>query len=255
PWLNQRKVKIRVPQEYVDSDADYTQDLNGEKTLIWNEKDKDYYYSTVSLQNGLIKPIYRKFPVHQDSSCQNTETLNYAKTICGPNPKKIAAYNFAEFGYHFQNGAQIPYASIGLFAATKFVDLEFLAGLHTQSAFYGSIRGRYSIVTAPLSSILRGSQWGQSIVNNRFWYTSLYVGAEYKASLGKRSNDYLEPNLNLGLTFSQNNGPTFHRIFIQYGLAVNFVEKSPRSNYSLLQVGIQFQLGKKTYAFEKGNSL
>ncbi len=251
--FRQNKIQIRVPKEFVDSDADYFQTSNLDNEIIWEEKDGTYFYTLLEYKNGLISPISKKFIAHQDSVCQENKILDYKKSICGPSPKKISAYNFVEFGYHFQNKTQIPYAALGLFAATKYVDLEFLAGVHAHSALFASIRGRYNFLTLSFANIASVSQWKQSMNKNRFWYTNLYVSAEYKASLGRKTSNYLEPNFNIGMTISQNTGPIFHRIFLQYGVGVNFLEKSPRPSYTIFQAGIQLQLGKKTYAYEKGN--
>jgi hypothetical protein len=139
-----------------------------------------------------------------------------------------------------------------MFASTKYVELEFLVGLHTKNALYGSIRGRYNLASIPFRSFISPLSWRQSIEKNRFWYSNFYLGAEYKASIGRKSNDYLEPNVHLGISFSQNNGPTFHRLFMQYGRGVNFILESPRPSYPIFQLGAQFQLGKKAYNFEKG---
>jgi len=254
PYFFNNSVQIRVPKDFVDLSKEYFQQSSEDRQILWKEKDKDFYSAKVKQFNGKVESIQRKFPSNAKIDCQDKIAhQNEPTVICSPSYGKILAYNFFEVGSHFQNNTKMPYASIGLFTGTRHLELEFLAGIHSKSALYGAIRGRYNIATIPFQAIFSGNKWRQSFSKNRFWYTKIYVGTEYKASIGKRSQNYLEPNIHLGMTFSQNNGSVFHRLFIQYGYAVNFVEESPRKSYDLFQIGFQLQLGKKTYEAEKGN--
>jgi hypothetical protein len=254
PFFQRNKINVRVPQDFIDLNSDYYSHGNESTKIIWEEKDKEYYYAKVKQFSGEVSSIQRKFPTHSSADCQ--EELNnldkVPQLISGPTRAKVETYNFAEMGIHFQNGTNIPYASLGLFTATRFVELDFLVGVHGKSALYAAIRGRYNILTVPFNSLFTGEKWRQSLTKNRFWYTRLYVGAEYKASIGRYSDDYLEPNIHAGLTFAKNNGSISHRLFVQYGYGVNFILESPRPFYSMTQVGVQLQLGKKAYRFEKG---
>jgi hypothetical protein len=253
PWLSGKQVTIRVPKDFIDTDLDY---VAARSAIKWEEKSKnpDYYYAKVSQDDGNIDLIYRPFRVAIDEKCEeeNAYSIPTPQVICAPNKARSEVINFVEFGMHNQNATNYPYAAIGVFSGTKAVEIEFLAGMHQKFAFYGAVRGRINIVNAPLSAFLPTNIWRHSIQKNRFWYTKLYVGAEYKASLGSRTTRYLEPNLNVGMSIAQNGNPTFQRFFVQYGRGVNFALESPFNWYSIFQVGFQAHLGKKEYIKEKG---
>ncbi|MFA7274321.1 MAG: hypothetical protein WC044_10645 [Crocinitomicaceae bacterium] len=250
PIFQKKSVTIRVPQEWIDSDLDY---FTKEEKIEWVEKDKDYFYARVNQENGSIAAIQRKLPTHEITNCLEEKSIGETENILvGLYQRKNEVYNFAELGLHTQNGNQFSYGAIGLFTGTKILDLEFLVGLHAKAAIYGAIRARYNLITLPFNSLFSGNRWKQSFTTNRFWYARFYIGTEYKGSIGKHSPNYLEPNVHVGFTFSKNSGSVFHRLFVQYGRGLNFMEESPRNAYNLLQVGIQLQLGKTTYRSERG---
>lgn len=253
PWLLKKSVVVRVPKEYVDTDLEY---VSGRASVTWTEKSKhpDYYFAKVAQTEGIIDLIYRPYRIPMTEECvaEDAVELSSPKLICGPKKALSEVINFVEFGIHNQNSTNYPYAAIGAFAGTKAVEIEFLAGIHQKAAFYGAIRGRYNIINAPFSAFLPSNTWRHGIEKNRFWFAKIYVGAEYKASLGTRTVTYLEPNLNFGLSIAQNGNPTFQRFFVQYGRGVNFALESPFSWYSIFQFGFQAHLGKKEYLKERG---
>jgi hypothetical protein len=256
PWLMKNRVKIRVPKEFIDEDLTY---VSNRKAIEWKEKSNgkqpDYFFATVSQTNGQIDLIYRPYRVSKDENCQLEKPFQFTTPTlqCAPNKARSEVINYLEFGMHAQNNSRLPYLAIGVFAGTSRIELEFLAGAHWKSALYGSIRARYNIINAPFSAFLPKNFWQHSLTRNRFWFCRLYLGTEYKASIGRNSENYLEPNFHFGFSFAQNGNPTFQRFFIQYGKGVNFLLESPRRNYSLFQFGIQVHLGKKEYLTETGS--
>lgn len=253
PWLLKNKVKVRIPKEFVDLDRVY---VSGRAKVEWKAgENSDYYYAKVAQANGNVDVIYRPYRQHSIEACAEEKpyVFNSPTLQCAPNTPRHEVITFAELGYHLQNQSRLPYAAIGVFAGSSRIELEFLAGVHWKSALYGAIRARYTIFQAPFSAFLPKNKWQHSLGRNRFWYAKTYFGAEYKASIGRHTTNYLEPNLYIGLSIAQNGNPTFQRFFIQYGRGLNFLLESPRRPYSLFQLGIQVHLGKKEYLLEKGH--
>ncbi len=253
PWIRKKSVLVRIPKEFIDQDFDY---VSNRRAVVWTEKEKspDYYFAKVSQSDGKVDLIHRPYRIPEKDICETNQPYEFKPRPlqCAPNKAHSEVINYVEVGMHNQNSTNYPYAAIGVFAGTSRIELEFLAGIHQKSAFYGAIRGRYNIVTAPFNAFLPKNSWRHSMTRNRFWYSRIYVGAEYKASIGRRSANYLEPNLNIGLSIAQNGNPTFQRFFVQYGKGVNFILESPHSIYSIFQFGVQIHLGKKEYLKEEG---
>lgn len=255
PWILKKQVVVRIPKEFVDPDMAY---VSNRTEVKWTEKKKGkspaYYFAKVSQSDGKVDLIYRPYrmPVDENCALDNPYTFVQPELQFGTNKARSEVINFVEFGMHNQNSTNYSYAAIGAFAGSSAVELEFLAGIHQKGAFFGAIRARYNVLTAPFSAFKFSNNWQHSLAKNRFWYSRIYIGAEYKGSLGKRSDNYLEPNLNIGLSIAQNGNPTFQRFFVQYGRGLNFILESPRTSYSIFQFGFQAHLGKKEYLREKG---
>lgn len=239
--FNHKKMKIRVPKEYIYTQRKY---LAG-GIVNWKTKTlgkrKNYYFAKLGVENEYLIDIYRGFP------CIETKDKT-GKPCDGPigHPCRIPCRNTSgesrfylpiEVGVHFQNERKIPYAAVGLFYSRRNFEYDLLVGIHGTRTLYSSIQYKYNFINFEINSL----RW-KSNYTSVDWYNRFYIGPELKTNLNNSDFRYFEANLNIGYTLEYVHSKFAGRLFGQVGYGSDFIKYKEKSIYPVGQIGLTFFL-------------
>ncbi|HYV90878.1 MAG TPA: hypothetical protein VE978_03810 [Chitinophagales bacterium] len=249
--FNKRWVKIRSPREYVYLDdryyIGYYIGCGLDYQLSWEtkkgKKHQNYYYSKLPVYFDRIANIIRvmdccKFNA-EPSECDSA--IIFCRYLGEIDRSFIL---IAELGSHYQQNKISPYAGLGISKAGYFSEVRFLAGTDIDLSFYSSFRYQYNFLSFPFSFLNPASTWqkptSQRLIHR---YGRLYFGSELKARINKTRQDHLEQNVHIGISAINTNSNAFiTRIFLQYGLGIDYLGNTSPRIYSIFQLGMDMKI-------------
>ena len=246
--FNKKSVQVRAPREYIHINDRYILGCELKKTLIWNtrkgKRKQLYYYSELPLIGTKVTNITRMMDCceadPEPSECEKT------RIQCATlgNPSGPWTLN-AEVGSELWAKDWAAYAGLGVFKEGLYARSSFLLGMDTDLSLITIIRYQLHLLSIPYDIFKLNSGWqspsDKSII---YKYARLYLGSE----LGGRFNadkNFVEQNLHVGIASVDTNPNAFiPRIFVQYGLGVDYLSNRNDGIYSVAQLGLVFRLAQ-----------
>jgi hypothetical protein len=246
-WFNNRWAWIRVPQEYVNLNDRYFIGCNAENELKWEvrkgKRKQAYYYSKLPRYFNYMVNITRRMDCckydPEPSECD--KPMIFLSDLASPDKSfKL----IAEIGSYYQQKSIIPYFGLGVSKEGEVLRGSFILGTDLDLSVCGAFRFQYQFVSFPFSALNPVSVWqspSHRAVIER--YGRLYLGTELKSRINKKSGNYLEQNIHLGLAFVNASYDSFlPRIFIQYGLGYDYLRINSKRLYPVLQLGLNMRI-------------
>jgi hypothetical protein len=247
PWFNNRWAKIRAPREYVDPDDRYFIGCNSENELKWEVKrgkrKHNYYYSQLPRYFDYMANITRLMDCcklkPEPSECD--KPLIFISLLEAPNHEFTF---FAEPGCYFQQSKFTPYFGLGISKEGDLLKGGLMIGTDIDLSLCGAIRFQYHFVSFPFSILNPMRVWQSPNSKNVIErYGRLYLGTELKTRFNNKGRNYLEQNIHLGLSIVHTSVHAFlPGIFIQYGLAYDYLRINSTKLYSVIQLGLDMKI-------------
>jgi hypothetical protein len=257
-FLQQFYINVRVPREYVNTDDHYYIGCGLGKEVKWKTKKgrrkKNYYYSTLPTFfaiNGLFLSNITKV---MECCKANPEPSECSKPLvsCGKGILEAEIFPFKfniEIGSHYQQNKMVPYAAIGKCFPLTFGRANFLVGTDINYSLYGSVRFNRNLFVCPLR--LLNPAFGWKDVADEYesarWIAKFYIGSELDTRINKRLGNYLEQNIQLGLSVEPDPYSYDYALnpvlFIQYGAGYDYLRFNSKTIYPIVQVGINMNVG------------
>lgn len=246
--FDQSKVKIRARREYVYLEDKYLIGCSLEHELLWSVKkgrsNRRYYFASLPVYGFYLGNIVRVMDCckskPEPSECER------GRISCGTSwasPDKGLMF-FIEGGDHYRPDTHTPYLALGLSKSWESARVSLLAGTNPDLDIYGSLRYQYHYLSVPVLRLSSLSGWQTPGSIWPRYGLRLYAGTELNAlkSTGSKS-DLLEQNLHLGAALvNLRQKPIFYRLFIQAGIAYDYLQNHSTTAYFIAQAGIQFRL-------------
>jgi len=249
-FLNKRRVKVRVPREYVNPELNYYYDYK--KEINWEtksgSKNANYLFTELPHDEGLIENITKDAmcPLQHYGDCipRDTSLSGYSWDMpCYMNMRGyMGLFIIGELGSYYQNDSLIPYASLGIEKRGLRSRLSLLAGTDIDWGFYGAFRYQYNFFEQPLRVFNPFNSWIKPGGGGRM-YGQFYLGTELKTRINGDEDPLLEQNIHLGFAAVNNtSNPILSRGFFQFGYGHDYLRNQEKNFYPVLQVGIVFDL-------------
>ncbi len=248
-FFNKKKVSIRAPREFVLLEDRYYMGCGFHNKLLWETKKakrkRSYYYSKLTRNYNAISNITRVM-----DCCKNDpEPSACDKSIIQCASLGVPDSSFvlnAEIGSHHQQSTLTPYFGIGISKEGWFNRFSLFAGTDLDLRFQAALRYQFHFLSFPFNAINPTAKWqsaSQQLYIQR--YARMYLGTEVKTRMNKPVDDYLEQNIHIGLAAVNTSRDAFiPRIFVQYGLAADYLRNVSEDVYPLLQVGLNVKLAR-----------
>jgi hypothetical protein len=247
---NHALVKVRVPREYIDPEAQYYSYSNDQKALVWEtksgKKNKHYYFTTLPVINEMLSNIVKETEccIYNYSHCKDCHDLFrncggcHCHTVNG-NWKLIL-----EAGYNYYPDRHQAYTGLGLSNSWKKTDLFFIAGMDHYKSLYLSAKVDYNFISFRFKQLNPFKTWGSP--ESAFTYSSyarLYAGTEVRGAFLQEKTSFAGQNLHLGLAWvNVDERALIPRVFLQAGAGYNYSGLSGKQLHLLVQAGINIKI-------------
>lgn len=238
--------KIRVPKQYVDPNATYYIGCGKQKKLEWETKKGKrkgrYLYTDLPHKRLWFAYIVKEMPCCESQKLPDCQ--QQGGTIrCGTRAVPDTALYFSlEAGANLMQQSLSPFVGIGFHQETRRVRISSIVGTDEHLGLYGSARYQVHWANFRYRTIGLNSGWHAPGDRIAMAYPRLYAGAELKTSQF-HANDYLEANVHLGIAsvdYSKNSW--IPRIFLQGGLAYDYLQNNATGIYPTMQFGLLIHL-------------
>ncbi len=241
PWIN-----ARVPREYVDISVAYYIGCKRDWRVRWAEKsgrkNKKYYFTRLPLRLLYVENITR----YMDCCSFNPEPSECDRPfigICPMAPPDKSLMLIFEPGYYYQFQKNLGYALIGLSKTCDYSHICLLSGIDSDRNWYSLLRYQFYFLNFPFK-IAALSWQTPSKASSISRYGRFFVGTEIRAIAGDAGN-YYSQSVHVGLAcVNYGRLPFFQRIFVQYGLSLDYAGNYSHRVFPLLEAGINFKLLK-----------
>lgn len=249
-------VKIRVPREYVNLNESYfygshPYSMINNYNLEWESKrskrKSDYYFAKLQLLNGRV-PYIKKYTL--TTVCVN-DYENGGKG-CGWNgcggvfgfPRTEFQIN-AEPGAFYHNDTLTGYLTMGVSYTTQMTYTALNLGLNTHLGLYANGSFKYHFFSFPFQALNPKNVWSSNTNYSITTFGRLYTGIQAKTSYNESYQSFLEANFHLGMvTVNTEMKSLFPRIYIQGGIAKDFLNRVNSNFYPYGEVGITMNIGR-----------
>ncbi|MBK7131161.1 MAG: OmpA family protein [Crocinitomicaceae bacterium] len=243
-----RKIKLRVPKEYVNLDENYFLGTDPTGSVInypieWTDKNgrkkEDYYFSTI--RTPLLLPFYIKKMGYTTICLNDYSYMNYRTPpfFCGF--KGVGGLSLAtslQAGAFYHNDSLTSYLTAGFY----FKGLNLSAGINQHAGLYSSLVYNRSFLSIPYSALSFKNHWRSlSEMPKKYKFIHLYAGADVRTSFNKKYQSFLETNIHLGTNLLNS---YFRKadiaFFIQGGYAYDFLRVINKKPYPYVELGLRF---------------
>jgi hypothetical protein len=242
-FFNKRTIKIRVPKEYVDINANYYIGCNFKTKLKWQhqigKKKQNYYYSTLPIYFDYISNIVKDM----DCCKNNIEPSDCSLPIIRCRMMRGADKSFAlmlDVGSYYQQSQVLAYGALGIYKDGDFSRTAFQMGIDNKFCLITSISYQYHFLSIPFDFLKTSLSWHSPDRDGDISkYARFYFGTELKTFLKKESKNSIEQNVHVGFTAVNTSENTIiPRIFIQYGMGYDYLNSNSKKIYSIAKLGV-----------------
>ena len=256
-FFNQNQLKIRAPREYVDLDETYQYHFPGPANksgiVEWETKrgkrKRDYYYLNLPVEGNVFPNFSKSRTVGRCiSTWPGIGNGDDGYWSCGGIGHSVPHFEAnLEAGAYYQNDSLTGFIALGVSQTTKNTYAALLGGINTYKRFYGNARFQYFFYSFPFQSLSPKNRWQSPSMNQPIYkFGRLYIGLEMKTSFREENMQFLEQNVHLGVArVNTNEYWGMRRVYLQGGIANDFLKLTNEKAYPFVQIGATFQF----YAF------
>ncbi|MBI1183501.1 hypothetical protein GC194_04485 [bacterium] len=244
--FNWRQVKIRAPKEYVHPEADYFVNCSMQNKLTWTTKRagrrEKYYYSKLPITFHHIENITRIMKCCDSNiiDCNNKPVLQLFPLDA---INKHYSFNM-ELGSRCMYAGSIQYATIGVSKQFSFSRFNLQAGYQTNHSYYSYLSYQFHFLSFAFQNINPFATWQTpKPAFSLRRYGRLYVGSSLHSVYSHTEPYKLQQNFHVGLAaVNTQYGALVQRVFVQYGINLNYFRSNTPSIFPMLQLGFNVNL-------------
>jgi hypothetical protein len=215
-YFGKKKLKLRVPREYVDISEQYYYSLNARRSHSNNsfgwetkrgKKRQNYYFAKIPIVENRVPWVKR---MRLTTVCMNDSIYTAAEgdnngfIDCGTVGFAGGSFRLdMELGSFYQTDSLTAYFALGGSYTSPKSYTAILGGINTHGSFYGSARYQYNYFSFPLRAMNVANRWEQlGPGRNVSSIGRFYIGTEIKTSFNKTDQSFMEGNLHLGFVIT-----------------------------------------------------
>jgi hypothetical protein len=246
--FNLRKVRVRVPKIYVDTNLIYFMNYNVKEEIEWKEgrrrRDTSYYFCKISIAHREAMHYYYNNISRFMDCCDKGDVFGRFRGDDVINNFWIP-WGF-EVGDNYREKTHTPYFGVGLYLEGKFSQYNLRAGLEkypdVKASFYTAARYQYNYFSFPLSLLNPVAEWESPGYSFTGLFGRLYAGTELKYGKNMSREIVLEQTAHAGFSIQYSD---FSRAFVQYGLGYDYLRNNSLNVYPIIQFGLIVQLNSR----------